>query len=94
MKKKSNLQDKRQKQTPKYKLEQLFRTADIKRVLSKGDSTNWSYKLYTISEEIYDTIATYKIEYLPERYNENLLRLTNLTLDENNQVMKELDLIQ
>ena len=44
-----NLRDDRQKQRPKYKLGQLVRTADIKRVFSKGDSTNWSYKLYTIT---------------------------------------------
>ena len=36
----SNLQDRRDKQQPKYKLGQLVRTADIKRVFSKGDSTN------------------------------------------------------
>ena len=35
-----------------------------------------------------------KLNYLPERDNENLLLPTKLTLDENNQVMKELNLIQ
>ena len=68
----SNLQNKRRKLNPKYKLGQLVRTADIKRVFSKGDSTNWSYKLYTIIEILHDTILSYKIDYLPERYNENL----------------------
>ena len=38
----SNLQDKRKILNLKYKLGQLVRTADIKRVFSKGDSTNWS----------------------------------------------------
>ena len=90
----SNLQDRRVRQKPKYKLGQLVRTADIKRVFSKGDSTNWSYKLYTIIEIIHDTIPSYRIDYLPERNNENLLLPTKLTLDENNQVMKELNLIQ
>ena len=42
----SNLQDSRQKQTPKFQLGQVVRSVDIKRVFSKGDSTNWSYKLY------------------------------------------------
>ena len=55
----SNLQDKRKKLNPKYKLGQLVRTADIKRVFSKGDSTNYSYKLYTITEVIHDTIPSY-----------------------------------
>ena len=90
----NNLKDDREKQKPKYKLGQLVRTADIKRVFSKGDSTNWSYKLYTITEVIHDTIPSYRIDYLPERYNENLLLPTKLSLEENNQVMKELNLIQ
>ena len=90
----SNLRDDRVKRQPKYKLGQLFRTADIKRVFSKGDSTNYSYKLYTITEVIHDTIPSCRIDYLPERYKENLLLPSKLTLDENNKVMKELNLIQ
>ena len=35
----SNLQDRRIKQQPNFKLGQLVRTADIKKVSSKGDST-------------------------------------------------------
>ena len=90
----SNLRDDRVKQKPKFHLSQLVRTADFKRVFSKGDSTNWSYKLYTITEVIHDTIPSYRIDYLPERYNENLLLPTKLNLDENNQFMKKLNLIQ
>ena len=63
----SNLQDKRKKLNPKFKLGDLVRTADIKKVFSKGDSTNYSYKLYTITEIIHDTIPSYRIDYLPER---------------------------
>ena len=44
----SDLQDRRVRQKPKFKLGQLVGTADIKRVFSKGDSTNYSYNLYTI----------------------------------------------
>ena len=90
----SNLEDKRGIRKPKFKLGQSVRTADIKKVFSKGDSTNYSYKLYTITEIIPDTIPSYRIDYLRERYNQNLLLPTKLTLDENNQVMKELNLIQ
>ena len=39
----NNLQDRRVRRKPKFKLGQLVRTADIKRVFSKGDSTNYSY---------------------------------------------------
>ena len=76
------------------KLGQLVRTADTKRVFSKGDSTNWSYKLYTITEIIHDTIPSYRIHCLPERYNENLLLPIKLSLEENNQFMKESKLFQ
>ena len=68
-----NLRDDRQKQRPKFKLGDLVRRAEIKRVFSKGDSPNYSYKLYTITEIIHDIILSYKIDYLSERYNENLL---------------------
>ena len=90
----SNLRDDRVKRQPKFKLGDLVRTADIKRVFSKGDSTNWSYKLYTITEVIHDIIPSYRIGYLPERYNEILLIPTKLSLEQNNQVMKNLNLIQ
>ena len=90
----SNLQDKRRKLNPKFKLGQLVRTADIKKVFSKGDSTNWSYKLYTITEIVHDTIPSYRINNLPERYNQNLLLSTKLSLEQNNLIMEELNLFQ
>ena len=79
---------------PKFKLGDLVRTSDIKRVFSKGDSTNYSYKLYTITEVIHDTIPSFRIDYLPERYNENLLLPTKLSLEQNNKILKDLNLIQ
>ena len=83
-----NLLDKRKKVKPKFQIYDLVRTADLKKTFSKGDTTNWSYKLYKITEIINDTIPNYKINNLPERYNESLLKKTNLTLKENNAVMK------
>ena len=89
-----NLRDYRQKQRPNFKLGDSFRTADIKRVFSKGESTNWSYILYKITEVIHDSVPSYRIDYLAERYKENLLLPTKLSLEENNEVMKKLNLIQ
>ena len=89
----NNLKDNRENQKPKYKLGDLVRTADIKKVFSKGDSTNFGYKIYTITEVIHDTIPSYRIDYLPERNNENLLLPTKLSLEQNNEVMKKLDLM-
>ena len=70
----------------------LFRTADLKKTFSKGDTTNWSYKLFKITEIINDTIPSYKIDNLKERYNEALLKKTELTMKKNDSVMINLNL--
>ena len=79
---------------PKFKLEQLVRSLDNKKIFSKGYSKNFSCKLYTVSEVIHDTIPSYRINYLPETYNKNLKGPTKLSLEENNQVMRNLNLIK
>ena len=85
-----NLLDKPNKMEPKYQINDLVRTADLKKTFSKGDTTNWSYKLYKTTEIIKDTIPSYKIDNLKERYNESLQKKTELTVKENNSVMKKL----
>ena len=85
-----NLLDKRKKVKPKFQINDLVRTADLKKMFSKGDTTSWSYKLYKITEIINDTIPSYRLDNLKERYNESLLKKTDLTLKENNTVMKKL----
>ena len=87
-----NLLDKRKKVIPKFQINDLVRVADLKKTFSKGDTTNWSYKLYKITEIINDTIPAYKVDNLKERYNESLLKKTELTMKENNSVMKKLRL--
>ena len=87
-----NLLDKRKKIKPNYEIGNLVRTADLKKTFSKGDTTNWSYKLYKITENINDTIPSYRIDNLPERYNESLLKKTELTMKENDNVMKKLNI--
>ena len=84
--------DKRKKIKPKYQINDLVRVADLKKTFSKGDTTNWSYKLYKITEIINDTIPSYRLDNLPERYNESLLKKTDLTLKESNTVMKKLNI--
>ena len=69
-----NLLDKRKKVKAKFQINDLVRTADLKKTFSKGDTTNWSYKLYIITEIVNDTIPSYKINNIPERYNESLLK--------------------
>ena len=86
------LLDKRKKITPKFQLNDLVRTADLKNTFSKSDTTNWSYNLYKFTEIVNDTIPSYKINNLPEMYNESLLKKTDLKLKENDNVMKKLNL--
>ena len=87
-----NLLDKRKKVKQKYEIGDLVRTADLKKTFSKGDTTNWSYKLYKITEIINDTLPSYRLDTLKERYNESLLKKTDLSLKENNAVMKKLNI--
>ena len=78
--------------TPKFQINDLVRAADLKRTFSKGDTTNWSYKLYKITEINFDTLPGFIYDNLPERYNESLLKKTDLTMKENNSVMKKLNI--
>ena len=87
-----NLLDKRNKVKPKFHVNDLVRTADLRRRLSEGDTTNWSYKLLRIDEFFNRTIPSYRIDKLKERYNEAFLKKTELTLKENKDVMKALNL--
>ena len=41
----SNLKNNKEVRKPKFNLGQLVRTSDIRKVFSKGDSTNYSYEV-------------------------------------------------
>ena len=84
-----SLLDKRKKITPKFQINDLVHVAGLMKTFSKSDTTNWSCKLYKITEEINDTIPAYKIDNLKERYNESLLKKTELGNKENDNVMKK-----
>ena len=66
--------DKRKKLKPKFQENDLVRAADLNRTFSKGDTTNWSNLSYKNTEDNIDTIPSYDIDKLPERYNETLLK--------------------
>ena len=87
-----SLLDKRDRIKAKFQVNDLVRTAGLRKKFSKGDTTNWSYKLYKITERIVETIPSYHIDNLPERCNESLLRKTDITMKENEDVMKKLNL--
>ena len=85
--------DKRKNVKPKFQVNDFVRTAALKdKRFLKSDTTNWSYKSYKITEIGNDILASYRIDNLPERYNETLLKKTELTLKEIKAVMKALNL--
>ena len=87
-----SLLDKRKKINPKCQVNDLVRTTDLKKTFSKGDTTNWSYKWYKTTEILIDTKPSYEKNNLKEGHNEALLKKTELTLNENDSVMKKINL--
>ena len=85
-----NLINERKKITTKFQINDLLRTVDLKKAFSKGDTTKWSYNLYKITEIVNDTIPSYRIDNLPERYNEPLFKDTELPMKENDNDLKKL----
>ena len=81
-----------EKTKSKFQKSELVRAAVLNETFSKGDTTNWIYKMYKITEIVKDTIPSYKINQLPERYNEALLKKTQLSLKVDNEVIKALNL--
>ena len=72
-----NLLHKRKKIKPKFKMGNIGRTAELKKAFSKGDISNRSYMLIEFTKKnINDTIPSYYIDSLTERYNEALLKNT------------------
>ena len=64
-----DLIDKRKKSKPKVNIGDLIGITKLKETVSKSDITNWFCRLYKITEVSFDTITTYRIDNLPERYN-------------------------
>ena len=85
------LLDKRNKTKPKFRVNYFVRFDDVKKTFSKGETTNWNYKLYKVTENFNDTISSYHIDNLPERYRyyEALLKKRELSMKANDSVMKK-----
>ena len=58
---------KQKKRKPPFHLGQPVQAADKENFFSNRNSTNWSYKLYDITQIIHDTIPSYRINIVPER---------------------------
>ena len=61
------LLDKRNKRKSKFQVNDLVRTADLRRTFSKANTNIWSDKLYKNPEIIVDTIPNYKIDNLKKK---------------------------
>ena len=88
-----NLSDKRKKINPKFQVNDLVRTAVLKKTFSKGDTTNSSYKMFKFKVLTNDTIPSYKNDNLKAKYNESLLKKTELTMKRNKDVIEKFNLI-
>ena len=60
-------------------------------MFSKGDWTNWSHKISETTEIIIDITPSYRIDNLPKRFNESLLKKTEMTMKESDNVRKKLN---
>ena len=83
--------DKRKKNFTKISSKRSRQNSKFEENIFKRRHNKWSYKLYKITEVINDTILTYHMDNLPERYNESLLKKTELSLKQNKDVMKALN---
>ena len=63
-------------------------------MFAKGYKTNWSDKFYTITEVINDTIPSYPTDSSPARYNEALLKKAEVTVQKEEQVLKNLTIYE
>ena len=75
---------------PKCKLGDLLGAADKKYIPSKGDTINWSYKFYRITEFIFETIPNYHTNKLSEKYDEAFSKNTQLIMEEKKDGSKKL----
>ena len=66
---------------PKCETPDIVGTTDSKKTYSKGDTLIWSYKLSEFREIFNDTIPSFRIDNLPERYNEGLLKKNRVNID-------------
>ena len=71
------LLEKRKQIKQKFQINDLIRTVYLRKTFSNGNTTNWSYKFYKITEIMNDTIPSYKIDKIKERYNEALVKGQN-----------------
>ena len=69
-----NLLDKPKKMKAKFQVSNLVRRTDLKKSFSIVDTTNWSFKLYKVTEISNDSIPSYRIDNLPDCYKEALLK--------------------
>ena len=82
-----NLKDNKEVQKPKCNLGDIVRTADIKRVFIKGDSTNWSFNLHFTLESHHISHADSKLIIKPN-YPEFGIEIRYI-----NKILKELSVI-
>ena len=69
-------------------------TADNRNFLSKIDTTSWFHRLYTTIRIFIETIQSYYIYSLSEKFNAKMLEKSELTMEENKQIMNKLKFLK
>ena len=78
---------------PKLKIHDLAKQQIQRQCSQNGIRVRtWSYKLYKMTENINDAIPNYRIDNLPECYNESLPEKAKFTIEENDSVMRIINL--
>ena len=85
--------DTRKRLEAKFKRSDLVRTADKRKLFSKGDSTIWCNEFHWTDQGIDDTIPTYQINFLPEIHEEAFLRKKVLTMEESEKGLVKINLL-
>ena len=80
------------KNTSKVPSKKSGTNSRFKKTSSRSVTTKRSYIFYKTTEKINDTIPSYHIDNLSERYNEAILKKTELTLKEKDKSLKKLNL--
>ena len=75
----------RNKIKPKFQVNKIIRLADLRKTFSKRNLNKLEI-LCKVTEIIVDTIPSYRIDNLSERYNETLLKKTKLIMREKKQL--------
>ena len=76
----------------KFQINGLVRVEDLKKTFSKGHTTNWVFYIVKITEFIFDTIPSYRIDNLQKPYNATLMKTSKSSMKGKDSVLKNFNI--